>query len=142
MASGTPDYYQTVRNTYGAAKKISNAVAAEAISTKEILTVSGKGVIYGGVCYLDPTATQKESYFRLLIDVQETTIWTFEDMMKFGIWQENSNSLYLLRYDEVNFIYVVGISRGLTFEESVTLQFTEAEGNTPTVAGHLVYAEI
>ena len=140
MASGTPDYFRTVRQIYGAAHTEQNATLVVASVATPILDVSGKGIIYGGALLLDYTSTQKNSYPEIRIDGVELSVLTMIDLMKFSLVKDKSCPFYILHYDEKNFIYTVGIQPGMTFEVSFELIYNENHATTPFVLAWITYA--
>lgn len=154
MASGLPDYLNGVdialqsvsevinRPKYGAAQRTITAKVVVANDLTKLITVDGKGMTYGGIVYLDHTVSQKDSVVRVTIDSRLLTLWPFDDMVKVGLSVQHSNPSYILKYDETNFIYCIGIQNGLTFESEVLIEYDEKDGGTPIVAAMLVYALI
>lgn len=140
MASGTPDYFRTVRQVYGAGKKATGDVTALANAKKSVLTVSGKGMIYGGVIVVDYTSDQSDSIPILALDGIEVGLTAFASLNVFNMTHENCYPFYLLQFDEINFRYTVGISRGFTFDSSFEVLYDEKHGTTPLVSCLAVYA--
>ena len=140
MVSGTPDFYRTIRQTFGGAKAKTGGVNVDASATTELASVNGKGMIYGGVIYVAEAATQKASVPLLFIDGVQITQTSFEAMRARNVRYENTQPLYLLQFDEINFQYCVGFSRGVTFEKSFKISYQENHGDTPSVAFEVIYA--
>ena len=140
MVAGTPDYYQTVRQTYGAAKSSLGVVVVTASADNELVSVDGKGVIYGGGIFLDYTSSQKYGKPRLNIDGANLSVMTFSSMWFDQLTERTSNALRLIQYDNVRFRYGVALDFGITFEQNVTLYYEETEAGTPTVVGRIIYA--
>ena len=140
MASGTPDYFQTIRQQYGGAKVYGawHTVTANAFTT--LLSVSGKGMIYGGALVLDAAATQKNSYMAVFIDGSSVLASTFERMNEYGHNNPGGYPLSLTMFDEVNFKYAVQLLYGITFETNFRIDYRESHGATPLVNLGLVYA--
>lgn len=154
MTHGLPDYYRgvdiayqalaqlMVRPTYGEAESAYGGAVMVATAENILQTVTGKGMIYGGVLYLDYIASQKHAQPLLYIDDVKLDQPNFEDLYKWKIAKENSLPFYLLRYDEGNYIYAVGLSSGYTFEESFKINYNEVNEGTPTVYYDILYALI
>jgi len=154
MASGLPDYYRGVdiayqalaqvtnRPKYGGALELYGSVVVTANFTTGLAEVSGKGMIYGGLVYLDPTATQASGIPGVIVDGNVIAGITFTRMNKYNVSKSWAYPLYLLSYDDVNFVYSCAASYGITFESSFKLVYNEAEGATPRVYYDFVYALI
>lgn len=140
MVLGTPDYYRSVRETFGDAQMADANINAVASIKNVMVSINGKGIIYGGTLYLDYSSAQKHSIPILEIDDHEISITSFNDINSFSMCMENSMPFYILKYDDVNFIYSVGISRGITYEKGFRVLFHEKHGTTPTVKLHSVFA--
>ena len=140
MTSGTPDYFNTVRQNYGAAKQATGAFAAVANDITSLISVVGKGTIYGGSLFLDYTDDQSLSAPRLIIDNEEVGVIDFETINSKGLSKEGCYPFYGLIYDMVNFKYTVGITGGYTFDVMFKIQFEEKHGGTPAVKSYLTYA--
>lgn len=142
MTSGIPDYYRTVRQAYGAAKTglFSDAVAAD--DDTELISIDGKGVLYGGSLYLAYTSTQRDAIPKLSIDGFEISTLNFFTLNYFNLTGLYSYPVRLVQYDEVNYKYGVALAFGFTFDSSIKLVYEENNSTTPTVVARLIYAEI
>lgn len=154
MGHGLPDWYRgvdvayqalsemIVRPKYGAATPTAFSVAVAANDQTRIVTVSGKGVIYGLVVYVQGTNVQHDDYLTYDIDGV-----TYDDvtMEYFLLWNDilPPGALgWLGCYDEVNYRYAIHVGTGITFETSATVYYNETHGRTPTVFGIGYYALI
>ena len=45
-------------------------------------------------------------------------------------------------FDNVNFVYVIGLMPGITFESSIEILYQETYGRTPVVRSQIIYTEI
>jgi len=154
MASGLPDYYRgvdvayqalsqmIVRPKYGGAQSVDGYLAVTASDQSILFTISGKGMIYGGYVKVEFTSSQKDSGFLIYTDGAKFGTAGFEALNMFGITLEHSYPLYLRKYDDVNFVYCMALSHGVTFETSLRLDYLEQHGATPTVWYHVIYALI
>lgn len=142
MTSGLPDYHRTVRPKYGAANNshLNKVVTANTRTT--ILSVSGKGIIYGGCMYLDYTSGQRDSIPVLKVDGLDLSVISIYDLYWYSMTKPHTGSFYLLGYDDDLFVYSLGISPGVTFESSFELIYDEKHGTTPTVRCSVDYALI
>lgn len=154
MTRGLPDYYRgvdiayqalaqmIVRPKYGGGLATWGSAVVTANAETTLITVSGKGMIYGGVVFLDHTSSQKTGIARLKADGNLLADMSFEGMNKHNIINPWSYPFYLLKFDEANFVYTVATSFGLTFETNFELAYFEQEGETPTVRFDICYALI
>jgi len=154
MAHGLPDFYRGVDIAYQALAQlinrpmyggVSSAVGGQTVlanTDTELASVYGKGMLYGGYLFLDHTSTQKDSRANLIIDDESVSNLKFSDMNKYSLSLPLSSIIHLLKFDDTNFIYSVGISYGITFETSVKIIYTEAHNSTPIVYTKMIYGLI
>lgn len=154
MASGLPDYYRGVdvtyqtlsqmitRPKYGGALLAWGSLEVTANVQNTLCGVAGKGMVYGGVVWLDYTLSQANSQVWLGIDTYTVTNLSMLRLNAYSVNRPRSWPVSILKYDSVNYIYSVGISYGLTFEKQLVLAYYEQNGFTPTVHYRLIYALI
>lgn len=154
MASGLPDYHRgvdiklqslselTSRPKYGAAKGILSSRGVTASAGTYLVEVLGKGMIYGGSVWLDYTSTQANSELWVVCDDEAINALSFFRLKEYGIDDPRNSPVSVNKFDGTNHVYSVGISYGITFEESLRLLYWEKYGKTPVVHYHLVYALI
>ncbi len=140
MASGLPDYKIGVRLAYGQARQKAGGLIVKASDITEILSVTGKGVIYGGAVIVDYTASQNGSFVMLEVDDVQLSSANFFTLEAYGLDKQYCFPFYLMKYDDVNFVYTVGVMEGITFESGLRYLYEEINGDTPTVTGFLIYA--
>ena len=149
---GLPDYYRgvdiafqalsdlIVRPRYGEAHLLKKDKTVTANDTTFLDGVTGTGMLYGGFAYLDYTSDQRLSTFTLHIDDKVILDYSFENLARYGVAGEHGYSAYLLKYDQTNFIYSVGILPGITFDESFKFYYKERHSDTPQVKIRIIYA--
>lgn len=142
MAHGMPDYNRDVRPKYGAAQVAWRNITAVANSLNALVEISGKGVIYGGLLALYGYETQQISTPHLTVDGTIIAQVSFQSYNRYNMTVENCFPFYLLKYDNVAFIYALGISSMMTFESSFKVEYDENDGGTPTVWCRVIYALI
>jgi len=142
MAHGLPDYYRGMRPRYGEAQLLRVAETVTANDTTLIGSISGKGMIYGGHVCLDYTSVQGQSEVALFVDDNDIGSKRFDRLLQYGLFGKHSYATYLLKKDELNYVYVAGILPGITFETSFKIYYTERHGTTPGVAARVIYALI
>jgi len=140
MPSGMPDYWETIRPRFGGAKAESTFTVVTANDQTVLLSISGKGMIYGGHLRLAYTVSQKNSGIWVYVDNEKLSVDTFEALKNYGLVVENSYVIYLRSFDDVNFRYCVALSYGITFENKFEVMFSEVHGGTPTVYCRVIYA--
>jgi hypothetical protein len=152
MASGLPDWklalniegqqsgYLTQRPSYGAATLASFAGNITPSDWKTLISITGAGVIYGGFISVDAAQSQSTDSGLIAIDGSNFIGSNFAWVNTRGLTHPLNDILFLQHYDNVNFIYVLGINPGFTFESSVVVQYLEALGNTFAVNCKLYYA--
>lgn len=139
MASGLPDYGLGTRPQYGGAvgSTGSKSVVANALNT--LVTVTGKGMVYGSFVNLFPAETQQNSEVVLEIDATTIIGMSFAKLNAYGLTVPRCFPIVSLLFDNTAFDYVAGIAYGLTFETGIKLQFQENHGRTPSVAYTFIY---
>lgn len=154
MAAGLPDFYRgmdvayqnlsqmIVRPKYGGALLAWGSKTVTKDVQNTLVGISGKGMIYGGAIWFDHTLPQANSQVWLGIDGYTITNLSFERLLIYGFNQPRSWPVSLLFCDQVNQIYCVGLSYGITFETQLVLAYYEHNSNTPTVHYRLVYTLI
>ena len=154
MAEGLPDYYRGVdiayqalaelqtRPKYGAGLAAFGSVVTTGWATTVLATISGKGMLYGGYVYLDYTSSQKGSYVIVALDGTNLVAESFGTMNQYRMTRPLGLVNSILKYDDVNYQYAVGLAYGFTFETELKLSYFEGQGNAPTVTYRLVYAVI
>lgn len=140
MSSGTPDYYQTVRQVYGSAKCEYGGKYVNASADTILGTAGGKGVIYGGQISITGTGVQYGDSIKLYIDDEQISFGTFQQMNLYNVNKEHRSALYIIKYDDINYRYGLSLSHGITFDLSFELRYTEVHGRTPAVGWTVVYA--
>ena len=130
------------RPRYGKAERLWDQAEVVAEDETEIGAVTGKGMIYGGVVLLDHDSAQDEGTPRLYIDNVRIADLDFNALAKYCLVREHSYPLYLCKKDETNFVYAVGVSRGITFETDFKIKYDENNGTTPVVYCRVIYALI
>lgn len=142
MAAGMQDYQKIIRPRYGAAKVLAETKPAVALDEVSIGDVSGRGMIYGGAIKVSPLTTQRNSEPILEVDGTRLASANFFTLNYFNYTKEHISALYLMCYDDTNFIYILGVAPGLTFEKGFEVLYNEAHNKTPAVICEVYYALI
>jgi len=142
MASGLPDYQQTVRPRYGGAKIKCGTLLLAASVENTLCNISGKGMIYGGGLSTKVSTIQANSIIKLYIDGEVFYMVSWDIMYSNQHINTPAYPIFLLKCDPINFIYSCGLSPGITFETGVKFSYTEAHTGRPTFYWNLLYALI
>lgn len=142
MTSGLPDYHRAVRPKYGAATNANGHLVVTANALNDLYVYSGKGIIYGGTIRLDYTSGQRDSIPFLSVDGVSLSMISIYDLYWYSMTKPYTGSIYLLGYDDAQFVYSLGISPGITFESSIELTYYEKHGTTPDVLFDINFALI
>lgn len=130
------------RPKYGAAQAANATFVATANATITVVSVSGKGIIYGGMLGSIGTPGTHGNIPIIRVDGVELTTASFWAANFYRMYKEHNYPLYLTRYDATDYDFSVGVSGGLTFESSFAMLYTENNGTTPSVTTRVIYALI
>lgn len=154
MATGLPDYYRGIdvtyqtlaqlmnRPKYGAAQKVVAFKLANADPEFPLVSVSGKGMIYGGIFVVDAPTTHASCKAVLKIEGVEICEADFYFLYYFAVDKYQSYPFYLLQYDDTRFIYSSGLSPGYTFETGFDVSFINPYGTPADFGCRIIYALI
>lgn len=140
MAAGTPDYTKQIREQFGSGTHMTGQLMVTPSDLTELVTITGKGVIYGGLIYLDHLSTQKDSKPIILIDGATIISFSYWEMLKLGLFDTKMYPMSISTYDEDDFAYTACLANGIKFEKEIMLAYSEMSGATPTVYWSLIYA--
>lgn len=130
------------RPKYGGAITGSYYASVTASSVNTLISVSAKGMIYGGFILSEGSDVQGNDYPYIEIDGERLSYHTFDEMKKWGYLKPHAVVPFLLCFDETNYYYSVGFCYGYTFETGFKVYYEETHGRTPTVTADLYYATI
>jgi len=140
MASGLPDYEKIIRPKYGVTVSKHVLVEATLAGFTDLLTIAGKGMIYGGVLTVFSTSTQDLGYLSVSFDFGTSIAKTFWKLDRYGLTKHGGYPLSLCKFDDVNFIYAVEISHGITFEKGFFVTYKGLGAVSTWLEFDLVYA--
>lgn len=152
MASGAKDwenqvniiaqglYRVTTRPSYGAADTIFHSDDVPGAATTLLFSVIGTGIVYGGFVNVAAAQSQKVNSIMLTIDGNNFRSGSFQFLNNSKLTPEYSTPLPLIKYDDVNFIYTLGVSQGFTFESSLELYYVNNTANIIFVDARINYA--
>jgi len=104
-----------------------------------IKTVQGKGSLLSAMIRINPTASENQGVPVLRIDSQYSIILTWADFLALNFTPNSPFMARLILYDETNYDYAIGFYGPITFEEELSLQYYEIQGQTFTALYELTY---
>lgn len=151
MASGFKDY-QTQVNISGQALRpvlaraylgrpleVTSQNVFQPGETKNVMLLEDAGITLGGLIELRGSVSRKIDTFSISIDNRSSKQWSASTLLEFQNFKIGLSYLHLLKYDDVNFVYLIGIMPGLVFDTSFRIAFNEVTGSTVTVKALLDY---
>lgn len=131
----------TIRPAYGEAKQFADGKSCPAGQETQILSVSGRGVTYGGYLKWISALETGDMDLRMYIDDVLLFTATFTTLKDDGFDKYGFSPIAMIAYDpDASFKYVAGISREITFETSLALKVYNPGASAQDVAGKLYYA--
>jgi len=127
------------RPKYGAANGAVWSGDVFSPNTQDLFSITGKGIIYGGFIHIDATDTQEVSNVVLTIDGTEITSIEIGQLGSYFLITPSSYIFYLLVYDTTNFEYTIGYAPGITFESSLSAQYS-CQSGIATLDARILYA--
>jgi len=103
-------------------------------------TVNGKGMIYGGYIRMLGILAAFVDRPIILIDDKVVSDLKYSELYEYGILDVSVGPLFLTAYDRITGIYNVGISGGITFENTVELRYDSNTGVAKPVRYGIIYA--
>lgn len=132
----------TNRPTYGGAISGDMTTSKSASAWYDLLTISGTGMIYGGVLKIDGGSGDEDGVVSLRFDGISTYNQRPFDLMYSASITSNNLPIYLIKYDPIEDIYVVGFGFGYTFETGLVVKAYQATANTVVYSGEFLYATV
>lgn len=128
--------------SFGAFTTASGSTAALANAWKDIVTITGKGQLYGGELFIAAPGLNVSSRIRLVIDGTTAFYTTLS-----GLLAESSLGIFavpmlMVKYDSLNSAFVVALAPGITFTTSYVVQFYEVGALLPNIGYNLWYTSI
>ena len=142
MGIGLPDFWTSWSERAKGAKHIGVSVNIAGGKKNRIILVNGKGVVLGGAVIAYQDVAQKDDCVSVIVDDHDFTGYEIEFLNKFGFNKNEHTSVFVMKYDESNAIYTVGITRGLSFEKNFGVIYTERSGVDRTIVILLDYVLI
>ena len=133
------------RPKYGAADgEYSNTLitAHSPAEEEELISVAGKGVLYGGTLSVVHTSTQANSAPLLRADGAKVCNAGWKVMHDHRIVDPRMCAVYLKEYDPIGFRYVAAFREDTTFENTLSVHYMDNHNSTPRVFCGIYYALI
>ena len=128
------------RPKYGAGDSVYGIKSCGAGVDTLVATISGKGVLYGGWMFMDSLVSHKKDGPSIYTDGNQVSALNMEDKDKYNFISPGQASWYLTRYDDVNFIYALAFTAGITFETEWKLIWYNDTGTNINIGYHVIYA--
>lgn len=153
MTRGGPDWFKgweafgtgvrlRVFPAYGGAIRATGTIVTPATEYKTLVSITGLGIIYGGFIWVDADTDHETDDVDLLIDDVTVCHLTFREAAKFNLDHPNAAPLWIAARDPFLFRYSMGISPGMTFDESVKVNYkNNSVVDSVTPRCDLFYAE-
>ena len=132
--------FLTVRPAYGQSRHSSGTKTVPSGTLTDLISINGRGVVYGGTISLTSYATRKESVINISIDYVIMQSWEFEELHNVKVYPGISNPLVLCQYDDNNYNYAVFLPLPLTFETQVKISILQSYGVNQDFDYDIVYA--
>lgn len=132
-----------IRETYGEPKSFLFNINVAANTTTALKTIIAKGRLYMCWWSIQEGESHKDDIPLLSIDGNTITDYPIKDLWNRRVTRPGLHPIYIHRYDEQDFQYVVGVTPGITFEESVIISYRNVDFvNTCDVKGNVMWSEI
>ncbi len=155
LGSGAADYHKPiaigpdsmlvngfleVRPKNGIPNGVFNTFLATANATVSVISITGKGILYGGRAGSGGVGSQKTDIYYLYIDGNLIGGAEFRTHDAWNLTSLYCSPFHILKYDDVFFEYMLGIIPGITFESSFEVFYEEKNGRTPSISVEVIYA--
>jgi len=97
------------------------------VKTK-IFSLSGKGVLYGGLVWIDNDIGEYLGEMTLVLDGVDMGTYTLESLAARAVFSPGLAAFYLNQYDLVSGNFTVGFSQWMTFETGIEIWYTPDTG--------------
>lgn len=168
MATGAPDYYsqtyvdivaQTLasvgvniilqdlaevveRNKYGGATRGVLNISSVLNTYKEMISISGAGVIYGGWIRPHIGANHSTDLIQIILDGNVVLGQHFGTIYSFTRYNNDAKLVFITRYDDVNNYFEIGFKPFVTFESELTINYKDVNVGGVGILGELFYATV
>ena len=139
MASGYPDFFGlSVFPNYGSSTYKQGGVPVSGAVSQQIFAISGKGILIGGIVYIDDTDFDDDALFYVLVDSQYLPVITVADYLKYNLYESSKVPLAMLYYNPSIGRVCFSFSLSLTFQSVIGLYVIPNSAGVYSV-NYLVY---
>ena len=129
-----------VNPSYGRAYRIGSSTMVDSGDNIELVTTSGRGIVYGGFWYWGDAASARTAIPMLYIDGDAITISEAYALNTRELTLPGSYPIFLTHYDDTSFRYNVALSMGITFDTALSLHFYHNQGYAIQVTWEMIWA--
>lgn len=133
------DYTRSFRRNPGSTDVAKSSVGVTANAITSLFTITGKGMIVGGVIRPDVDLDQSNAIVEVYIDDTLHTRLSFDLMNKLNIVPPASNLIRLLILDATNKYFAVDILPNTLFDTKFEVRYDENDGNAQDVFWDVTY---
>jgi hypothetical protein len=143
MPRGYPDWFgQPQFPQYGSVSEAKAEITIATGTETTLVTISGKGRIYGGVVLCASGNVKNADYVKLYVDDVLLISICFYDLTWYGLYPDGDSPLYIIRYDETTPKMIAGIRKDITFSKSFKIAWKSDDANSRVVRYRLHYSLI
>lgn len=143
MARGYPDFFGiSIIPKYGTTYRATGVAVVTASDRTDIITVTGKGILFGGTIDAYNGGNQQNSDIYLYIDGNLVLNYSWVGLKTYNYSMVAIKGYELTMFDNNGGYYGAYLNFDMPFEKSFTLTYNELAGNTPTVSAKLTYANV
>lgn len=107
-----------------------------------LFEISAQGMVYGGFVASANDVSHKDDIVRVTVDNTIVFQLPFSSLINTGQDAPDMTFCRLMRYDDTDFDYGVGIRPNFTFESGFNVAYDNNEADTTWVVSHIFYATI
>jgi len=132
--------FLTNRPMYGAAQRVAGDTLIGPDTIKTLFSISGKGIIYGGIIYAEDVAKIENDAVGLYVDDVITIYMQWSKLHELNLVNYNDFGMWLNTYDKQNGNWSLSIMNGITFEENFYIRYFEGESYEKTISYFVIYS--
>ena len=128
------------RPKYGESLIASFADSITNIGSVTLLTVSGRGMIYGGLLTVNDPSSAHTSSFRVSLDGQLVYVRTIAQNKTLGFPGPFSDIVHCTQFDDISKQFTFAFSYGFTFETEFIIAFQSLTSEDVVMSGSCFFA--
>lgn len=110
------------------------------VGAATLLTVTGRGMIYGGFLLADDNTSGLTSSWRVTVDGVQIHYLAHSSHQLLGFPGVNMSLVYCAQYDIINHKFTMVLGYGFTFETSLVIAYQNLGSGTVDLSGFCYYA--